>query len=784
MRHSPLFWLFTLVLGLVAGCASPVYYVVPREWSSASGVDSIVASYRPALQGHRIFLDPGHGGNDRVNRGPGEEAIEADVNLRVALALRSYLLGAGAEVSMSRDRDTTVALGDRPLLALQDSAEIFISLHHNATAASDPSTNYAAVYYHAREGSPEYHPANHDIARYIARDMSYAMRNAIAPNSPTFDGTLSDFDIYPNSGFAVLRQNPIPAVLIEASFHTHPAEERRLAIEEFNRIEAWGIFLGLGKYFRAGIPTLALRSDSLVRIPRPAILIEGQPAAALDRSSLRLLLDGREVAGRDTAAPGIVALQLDRDLSSGAHLLSGWVRNRQGNFSWPFRRTITAMLPVKRLEVALHPPTLPVSSLAVTRLTIRAFDAYGEPVADGSRLHLHVKETGMDTVLSTVRGAAMAYVTAVDRPARLSVSIGSGATVAHGSIPVRDTTLRYLSGIVTMDTTGTPAEEALVTLERSGTNSLRDTLDITPSDGRYITFRPLPEFSVLRAEHAGFFVNKEVIQPVNPVTTHNISLVPVADARLFGKTYVLDARYGGAQTGDLAGTERSSDANLAVVRRLHELLNAFGANAILMRQGDEQISESERARRSASLPRGIYLRVDASSQSGKVGCEVYPNPANRAIGSVLLAGIAVAAQLDTTEVTGSPDPFYRDVAMSTISLIVPSVRTGYFSVNPRARIDAIAWGIVKGILQLEGYRPWSVARFAVHTPGGSPLANVPVLLDETVTRFTNTSGAVDFLGIERPGFVITTPENPEAVIVREDQPAEAGGAKEELRSKD
>ena len=174
------FRLLLILFALLTGCASPVYYVKPREWSSASGIDSIVASYRPALQGHRIFLDPGHGGSDRDNRGPGGDAIEADVNLRVALALRSYLLGAGAEVFMSRERDTTIALSDRPLLALRDSAEVFISLHHNATAASDPSTNYAAVYYHGREGLPDYHPANHDIARYIQRDMSYAMRNALA----------------------------------------------------------------------------------------------------------------------------------------------------------------------------------------------------------------------------------------------------------------------------------------------------------------------------------------------------------------------------------------------------------------------------------------------------------------------------------------------------------------------------------------------------------------------------------------------------------------------------
>src|SRR5512133_2365436 len=106
MHPSSRFGLLFFLFALIAGCASPVDYVKPREWNSASAVDSIVASYRPALQGRRIFLDPGHGGQDRFNRGPREEAIEADVNLRVALALRSYLAGAGAEVFMSRERDT------------------------------------------------------------------------------------------------------------------------------------------------------------------------------------------------------------------------------------------------------------------------------------------------------------------------------------------------------------------------------------------------------------------------------------------------------------------------------------------------------------------------------------------------------------------------------------------------------------------------------------------------------------------------------------------------------
>jgi N-acetylmuramoyl-L-alanine amidase len=761
--HLPRFWPLASLFALLAGCASPVYYDKPREWTSATEVDSIVASYRPALQGRRIFLDPGHGGDDRENRGPQGEAVEADVNLRVALALRSYLLTAGAEVFMSRQRDTTVALQDRPLLALQDSAELFISLHHNATAVSDPSTNYAAVYYHAREGSPEYHPANHDLARYIERDMSYAMRNAAAPSSPTFDGTLSDYDIYPNSGFAVLRQNRIPAVLVEASFHTHPPEERRLALQEFNKIEAWGIFLGIGKYFRAGIPSLALRSDSIVTVPRPVILVEARSASPLDRSTLRLFMDGRELSGRDTLEAGMVALQPDRDLSSGNHQLTGWVRNRQGNSSWPFRCTITAMLPVAKFELALHPSSLPPSLLAASRVQIHAYDANGKPVADGTHLHVVSSRAGMDTVLTTAEGTATAYVEAADAPGRVTVTVESGKASDRISIPVRESPFRYLSGCITSDS-GALLAGTLVTLEKGTSLSSSDTLDVTPADGRYIAYASLPEFSALRIAHAGYFVKRDVIQPTDIVTIHNVSLTSVAGGNLFGKTYVLDARYGGAQAGETTENERSSDVNLEVAQRLHELLTALGADAVLMRSGDEELMETERARRSAALPHGIYLRIDAASRTERIGCEIYPNPANRRIGSALLAGVTACTGLDTLAVAGSADPFYRDVAMSTVSLIIPSVRTGYFASEQAQRVDAIAWGIVKGILALEGFRPPSVATFNVRTPVGSPLAGIPVVLDDTVTRYTDSRGSVNFDGLEKPGFMLSTPGHPDAII--------------------
>jgi hypothetical protein len=230
---------------------------------------------------------------------------------------------------------------------------------------------------------------------------------------------------------------------------------------------------------------------------------------------------------------------------------------------------------------------------------------------------------------------------------------------------------------------------------------------------------------------------------------------------------VLDARYGGTQTGDLAGTERSSDVNLIATRRIQELLTALGANEILMRTGDQLIAETERARRSASLPRGTYLRIDASSPTLTFGCEIYPNPANSITGTALLAGIAATTGLDTAGVVGSSDPFYRNVAMATISLVIPSVRTGYYGALTRQRVDAIAWGVIKGILELGGYRPPLAASFNVRSATGVALSAVPAVLDGTLTRYTDINGNVDFLGMEKPGFVITTPLNPDAVIVKQ-----------------
>lgn len=241
-----------------AGCAPAlkVYYDSPFEFDDKSALETYIDGCIPPLTGVKVFLDPGHGGDDRKNKGPQGIAIEADVNLRVSLHLREFLQKAGATVFMSREKDETVGLKERSTMANESGADIFISVHHNAPGkAGDNRTNYTSTYYHAKETDFEYEPMERDLAKFIQRDLAYVMRNSGGLGS--FDGTYSDYWIYPGSGFSVLRLTKIPAVLLECGFHTHRWEEERLAIEEFNRIQAWGIFKGLCRYYKAGVPKIS-----------------------------------------------------------------------------------------------------------------------------------------------------------------------------------------------------------------------------------------------------------------------------------------------------------------------------------------------------------------------------------------------------------------------------------------------------------------------------------------------------------------------------------------------
>jgi N-acetylmuramoyl-L-alanine amidase len=216
------------------------------------------AQVEDPLAGRTICIDPGHGGTadtDSFRVGPTGEREEW-IDLRVALILRDLLVERGARVLMTRTEDAAVALQDRATLAVENGAEVFVSIHHNATA--DPEANFPVVYFH---GNASENRAGVALGRALAASLAEAL----------FDGQtevsiVSDHAIFPTAGAAVLRHSyGIPGVIGEASFFTNADEEERLRGSDYNRQEAEAYVAALADFFSQPVPPI-LDKGSLVTV--------------------------------------------------------------------------------------------------------------------------------------------------------------------------------------------------------------------------------------------------------------------------------------------------------------------------------------------------------------------------------------------------------------------------------------------------------------------------------------------------------------------------------------
>ncbi len=193
------------------------------------------------LKGKRIVLDPGHGGTAAVDTyrvGPTGEREEW-INLRVALHLKDMLEEKEAVVLMTRTTDSAVDLQDRAKLAVENNTDVFVSIHHNATA--DTTVNFPIIYFH---GNASENQASVALGKHLAQSLLTNMYDETTPAS-----LVSDHTIFPTAGTSVLRHSyGIPGVIAEASFFTHPSEEQRLKDENYNLLEAKAYVEALEKF--------------------------------------------------------------------------------------------------------------------------------------------------------------------------------------------------------------------------------------------------------------------------------------------------------------------------------------------------------------------------------------------------------------------------------------------------------------------------------------------------------------------------------------------------------
>jgi len=224
----------------------------------------------------RIVVDAGHGGHDPGAKARGIE--EAALVLDVALRLEALLKDAGFEVIMTRRTDTFVPLEERTAIANRAEADLFLSIHANASATEAArgvetyflnfATNPQAEAIAARENAGGSQTMRNlpDIVRAIAlnnkidesRDFASMVQNALYTRLRKTNRNVRNLGVK-QAPFVVLVGATMPSILAEISFITNRQEAALLKTDRYKQQIAEALLAGVLKYQQAlkKVPAIA-----------------------------------------------------------------------------------------------------------------------------------------------------------------------------------------------------------------------------------------------------------------------------------------------------------------------------------------------------------------------------------------------------------------------------------------------------------------------------------------------------------------------------------------------
>jgi N-acetylmuramoyl-L-alanine amidase len=245
--------------------------LAPAKTKALLPLDGAAKSAKsPAPVIRKIVLDPGHGGKDPGAIGVGG-VMEKDVVLKVAHKLAAKLKREmGIKVVLTRTDDRFIALEDRTAMANAEDADVFISLHMNAshngeargveTYYLDNTTDEASIRLAARENSTA--RKNLSDLQFILSDMTQNMK---LEDSVTLAHRLQSSVVSALSGhmrevkalgvkkalFYVLVGARMPSVLVEMFFITNREEARAMSQDALQEAMADALYSGLQQYGRS-----------------------------------------------------------------------------------------------------------------------------------------------------------------------------------------------------------------------------------------------------------------------------------------------------------------------------------------------------------------------------------------------------------------------------------------------------------------------------------------------------------------------------------------------------
>ena len=193
---------------------------------------------RPIPRGRGVIvLDPGHGGVDNGTKSIIANRFEKDYTLDWARRLKPLLEARGWKVVLTRSTDRAIELSERVLIAEQQQADLFISLHLNSAAAGAAGLETycltpAGMSSTLTRNFPD--PANIVLPgnSQDLNNMHLAMR---VHRSLLQSVGMADRGVQRARFMAVLKTQQRPAVLIEGGYLSDRNESRQLDNPEYRQ---------------------------------------------------------------------------------------------------------------------------------------------------------------------------------------------------------------------------------------------------------------------------------------------------------------------------------------------------------------------------------------------------------------------------------------------------------------------------------------------------------------------------------------------------------------------
>lgn len=188
-----------------------------------------------------VVIDPGHGGYD-----PGaitaQGIYEKEINLQISKKVVDFLRPSGMKVILTREEDVDyvpngvrgrdtkkqIDLNYRINMASAAEADIFVSIHVNATATGQKSG--AETFYHFRS----------EKGRELAESIQKELIRIPGMN----------YRIAKPGDFYVINNTSMPAVIVEVGYLSNVAERKKLQQPWYQEQLARAIAKGIANYFQ------------------------------------------------------------------------------------------------------------------------------------------------------------------------------------------------------------------------------------------------------------------------------------------------------------------------------------------------------------------------------------------------------------------------------------------------------------------------------------------------------------------------------------------------------